>query len=154
MNKIPLEIIILNKTYAKDVLDLFLRTKKEYSKYFIPFEFNLNIIESFFGNAKKDLFFGLFVDKKMIGFYMLRGFDEGFKVPSYGVFIDENYSGKGLGQLTLFHAISQCKILNVKKLLLKVHPDNLSAKHIYEKNGFIIEGVDPKNDNLIMFKDL
>ena len=154
MNKIPLEIIILNKTYAKDVLDLFLRTKKEYSKYFIPFEFNLNIIESFLRNAKKDLFFGLFVDKKMIGFYMLRGFDEGFKVPSYGVFIDENYSGKGLGQLTLFHAISQCKILNVKKLLLKVHPDNLSAKHIYEKNGFIIEGVDPKNDNLIMFKDL
>lgn len=85
---------------------------------------------------------------------MLRGFDEGYSVPSYGVWISENYSNKGLSTFTLQHAISFCKLNSIKKIMLKVHPDNVSAKHIYEKHGFKQTGVDPKIHHLIYHKDL
>ena len=46
------------------------------------------------------------------------------------------------------------EILDKKRLMLKVHPDNVNAKSLYIKYGFKEEGIDPKNSNLIMFKDL
>ena len=38
--------------------------------------------------------------------------------------------------------------------MLKVHPDNITAKHIYEKHGFKQTGIDPKIHHLIYHKDL
>ena len=85
---------------------------------------------------------------------MLRGFDEGYEIPSYGVWISKKYSAMGLSKLTLQHAVSICKINGIKKLLLKVHPENKRAKMIYENFGFTKESVDPKNNNLIYYKDI
>ena len=38
--------------------------------------------------------------------------------------------------------------------MLKVHPDNLTAKKIYEDYGFLNEGIDSKIGHLIYFKYL
>jgi RimJ/RimL family protein N-acetyltransferase len=38
--------------------------------------------------------------------------------------------------------------------MLKVHPDNLIAKKIYEDFGFVNEGIDNKIGHLIYFKNL
>jgi len=50
--------------------------------------------------------------------------------------------------------LSICKINRIKKLMLKVHPENKIAKMIYENFGFIKESIDPKNNNLIYYKDI
>ena len=39
-----------------------------------------------------------------------------------------------------------------KRITLKVHPENVIAKYIYENFGFKEEGIDPKNSNLIYYK--
>ena len=36
---------------------------------------------------------------------MLRGFDEGYEIPSYGVWISSKYANKGLAKLTLQYSI-------------------------------------------------
>ena len=41
-----------------------------------------------------------------------------------------------------------------KKITLKVHPENVIAKYIYENFGFKEEGIDPKNSNPIYYKNL
>jgi len=120
----------------------------------LPFNFNYVTIKEILNKKKDDKFFGLFTDNSLIGFYMLRGFDEGFDIPSYGVWISKKYSAKGLSKLTLQHALSFCKINEIKKIILKVHPENKIAKMIYENFGFINEGIDPKNNNLIYYKDI
>lgn len=141
--------------YDAEVLSTLLsKSSPVYSKHFIPFPFDRKSIESVLSKAIKDKFYGVFVNESLVGFYMLRGFDEGYSIPSYGVWISEEFSNKGLSTLTLQHAISFCKINSIKRIMLKVHPDNSPAKHIYQKFGFKQTGVDPKNHHLIFHKDI
>jgi len=151
---LTLEIKRLNINNAKELTNLLQSSDKEYSKYFIPFTFDFETISEILSKAKNDQIYGIYVKQNLAGFYMLRGFDEGYSVPSYGVWISEKYANEGLSTFTLQHAISFCKLNSIKKLMLKVHPENLAAKHIYEKYGFIQTGVDPKIHHLIYHKDL
>ena len=85
---------------------------------------------------------------------MLRGFDEGYTTPSYGVYISSRFNNKGLAALTLNHAISTCKFLGYKKLRLKVHKENIIAFKQYKKYGFVQTGFDDRISNIVMHKDL
>jgi RimJ/RimL family protein N-acetyltransferase len=149
-----IEINLLDASNAQEISSLLTSSSKQYSSYFIPFSFDEKNIESLLHQAIKDKFYGVFVSGRLVGFFMLRGFDEGYSIPSYGVWIAEEFSNKGLSTLTLQHAISFCKINSIKKVMLKVHPDNLAAKHIYEKFGFKQTGTDSKNHHLIFHKDI
>lgn len=144
----------LNSDSALELSQLLQNENKEYSRYFIPFEFDLEIISNKIKNLHRDSFWGIFIEDKLVGFYMLRGFDQGYEIPSYGVWISKEFSGKGLAKLTLQHAISYCKINRITELMLKVHPENLQAKKIYEDFGFKQTGTDSKNNNLIYHKKL
>jgi len=59
-----------------------------------------------------------------------------------------------LSKLSLLFAIGWCKVNGLRTLMLKVHPENIVAKKIYEDTSFKAVGVDPKNDNLIMHRTL
>ncbi|MCZ7610331.1 MAG: GNAT family N-acetyltransferase [Ignavibacterium sp.] len=153
---IPSEVEIrkINIAQSKELSDLLLQSDREYSKYFIPFEFDIESVSKVMGKAVKDMFYGIYVNSILVGFYMLRGWDAGYDIPSYGVWISENFSSKGLSKLTLHHAISICKINKVKKLMLKVHPDNITAKRIYEDFGFTFNGIDEKIGHLVYYKNI
>lgn len=154
MNPKTLEIKKLITDNTKELAQLLQSADEDYSQYFIPFTFDDETILRIISNAIKDQYYGIFVDSKLAGFYMLRGLDEGYSIPSYGVWISEKYANRGLSTFSLQHAISFCKLNSIKKLMLKVHPENQAAKHIYEKYGFKQTGVDPKIHHLIYHKDL
>ena len=149
-----LEIKELSSDQAKNLSKLLLFSDKAYTQYFIPFSFDEKTIKEILNRVTNDKYFGVFISKELAGFYMLRGFDEGFEIPSYGIWIAEKFSGLGLSKLTLQHAISYCKVNGIKRIMLKVHPENSIAKKTYEGYGFKQEGVDSKNNNLIYYKDL
>lgn len=139
---------------ANDLSELLSKEDPDYSKHFTAFNFDYATIKEKLLHLTKDCFWGIYFENTLTGFYMLRGFDEGYEIPSYGVFISKEFSGKGLSKLTLQHAISYCKLNGIKNLMLKVHPDNLVAKKIYEDFGFKQTGIDSKNNNLIYHKEL
>ncbi|MBU0713685.1 MAG: GNAT family N-acetyltransferase [Bacteroidota bacterium] len=143
----------IDETYAKELYKLISNSDPEYLKHFTPFEISENSIFTVLSDAVLDRYFGVFIDKALVGFYMLRGFDNGYDIPSYGVFISEAYAFLGLASLTIQRAIAFCKVNKIKRLMLKVHPDNLLAMALYESFGFKAEGTDPKNNNLIYYKD-
>lgn len=120
-----------------------------YQQYFRPFSFDQVSLEKILRNAKRDRYWGVWVGNELAGFFMLRGFDEGFEIPSYGVNISERYAGRRIGLLTLHYVISWCAIHNVNTIMLKVHPENTVAKRQYESVGFSLTGKDPKNGNLV-----
>ena len=96
---------------------------------------------------------GFFWEGALIAFFMLRGWDEGYAIPAYGVTVDQRFRDKGLGRLTLEMSKTICRLRGVQRLMLKVHPENHAAKHLYEAVGFVQTGVDPKNQNLIYHFD-
>ncbi len=148
------EIKRIDASYAKSLYILTSESDTEYLKYFTPFEISERKFAEVLSKAVRDCFFGVFVGSALAGFYMLRGFDDGYDIPAYGLFISEKFAGQGLGSLTVQHAITFCKVNKIRRLLLKVYPDNLSAKALYEGFGFKAEGVDPKNNNLVFYKDI
>jgi RimJ/RimL family protein N-acetyltransferase len=126
----------------------------EYLKHFTAFELTLESFTAILAKAVNDKYFGIFFSDKIVGFYMLRGFDEGYDIPSYGVLIFSKFSNNGLSKLTLYHAFSMCKLNNISTLMLKVRPDNKFAKKLYESLGFDKTGFDEKNGNYIYHKSL
>ena len=157
MNNLVFDDLIikkLNSENAEELSGLLKGEDKEYSKYFIPFDFDFQTILHILVNLQKDSFWGIYTGDKLVGFYMLRGFDKGYDVPSYGVWISKIFAGNGLSKLTLQHAISYCRINHIKEIMLKVHPENFIAKKIYEDFGFMRQGIDPKNNHIIYRKKL
>jgi len=149
-----IEIKKLSIQHATALSKALLSEKPKYLRYFTPFDFSIESITDILSKVNKDKYFGLFVNNELVGFYMLRGLDEGYKIPSYGVWISTKYSNKGLSKLTLFHSFSFCKLNNINKLMLKVHPENIIAKKLYESLGFVNTGIDDKNSNYIYHKTL
>jgi RimJ/RimL family protein N-acetyltransferase len=147
-----IEIKELNAEDADLLSRALLSEKSEYLKHFTPFEFSVDSIKRILSSVVKDKYLGIFLGNKIIGFYMLRGFDDGYEIPAYGVWISSDFSNKGLSTLTLFHAFSICRLNNIKTLMLKVHPENKIAKKLYESLGFVKIGIDKRNDNFIYHK--
>jgi RimJ/RimL family protein N-acetyltransferase len=138
---------------AEIVSTMLLRQSEDYIRYFQPFDFSLNHIQSMLTKVDKDIFTGVFLGENLVGLFFLRGWDEGYSIPAYGVVIDQEFCGIGLGRVTLAVSKALCKLRSAPRLMLKVHPSNLAAKHLYEASGFVQSGTDPKNDNLIYFFD-
>jgi len=148
------EIRSLQAAHASDIYNLILNSDPDYYQYFTAFALNQDVISGFLTRAKKDQYLGFFIHGKLVGFFMLRGLDEGFKIPSYGVFISENYQSFGLARLSVIYAFSFCKMNHIEKLMLKVHPSNVYAMKIYREYGFVETHTDPSNNNLVLYKDI
>jgi len=121
----------------------------EYAAYFQPFAFDAHTLQRILEQRVNDLYFAVLWAGEPAGLSMLRGFDQGYTVPSYGVWIAPAFSRRGLGWATLVHAAETCRARGCRELMLKVHPLNTPAKHMYERFGFLKTGVDPRNENLI-----
>lgn len=121
---------------APELTQFFAEQPPGYLTHFHPFSFDLETIIKQLSLKKLDCWEGVFDGAKLAGIYMLRGFDEGYKRPSFGLCIGAEYSGKGLGAAAMTRAILWCREHSVQEIMLKVHPRNKKAVHLYEKAGF------------------
>lgn len=145
---------------AKNISSLLMASSLDYVRYFQPFNFDVTAVASKLDGTSIDKYFGIIVQEsnsdgsELVGFYMLRGMDEGYSDPMYGVFIAQHWQNKGIGRLSLCHAECFCKMNSYKRLLLKVHSANCKAKGLYDSFGFKAVNDDTKSLNILMSKNL
>ncbi|MEI8229660.1 MAG: GNAT family N-acetyltransferase [Candidatus Peregrinibacteria bacterium] len=137
-----------------ELSDLILDDSPDYRAHFIPFPFDRAALLSRMTSAQKDRYWVIRVRGRIGCFFMLRGFDEGFERPSFGVYVGEHFAGSGLAGLALHYVLSWCHLHSVASVMLKVHPENSAARHIYERAGFTFEGVCPQTKHHILMKVL
>ena len=125
-----------------------------YARFFRPFGFDTNTIVDVLANVRQDALMGLFWQDQMVGFFMLRGWNEGYDVPAFGILIDERHRGCGLEMLSLETAKIICRLRGATRLMIKMHPDNISAKGVARKTGFVQSGVEAESGNLIYHYDI
>ncbi|MBQ7776280.1 MAG: ribosomal protein S18-alanine N-acetyltransferase [Lachnospiraceae bacterium] len=71
-------------------------------------------------------------------------------VNSYGdgdidiVMVAEKYRGKGIAQVLLQELMKQGREMGVENFTLEVRVSNAPAIHVYEKLGFVSEGIRPR----------
>jgi RimJ/RimL family protein N-acetyltransferase len=143
--------------YAADasaLSSMLLAQTPAYVRFFTPFDFRHPSVVSLLAAQREDVFMGMYRGERLAGFFMLRGWDDGFEIPSYGVLVDERYSGYGLTRLSLKLAKSICKLRRAPRIMLKVNPDNKIAKRLFEEAGYAKTGVDAQTGNLVYHLDL
>jgi ribosomal-protein-alanine N-acetyltransferase len=89
----------------------------------------------------------------IVGYAMLRGWDEGFDIPSFGVCVRPDRQGVGLGRLLLEHAVGAARIAGATRMMLKVHRDNAAARRVYESTGFSF-APGQETEQVVGFKEL
>lgn len=137
-----LKIRRLRADSAGAMEELLARQSSSYREHFFPFaEESKAWLERMLSEARQDIYEGVFFEREMIGFFMLRGMDGGFERPSFGVLVDEAFRGKGLGRLCLAAALAECRLRNFPGCMLKVAPENEGARRLYQSVGFEREGV-------------
>lgn len=110
------------------------------AQYFHPHPFTPEEAESRTRYTGADLYYALLVDGEMAAYGMLRGWDEGYEVPSLGIAVDPRWQGKGYGRLlmTFLHAAARAR--GARQIRLKVYEDNARALALYRSLGYQFGG--------------
>ncbi|MGY5852899.1 MAG: GNAT family N-acetyltransferase [Candidatus Thorarchaeota archaeon] len=114
-----------------DDLDRFLKLHKDDDP-----EDTLNK-EQFCRRVESQSFFGLFLDKSLIGNLNLLPFNN-HEGHFQGIFIASEYRGRGYGNLLLEHALNWYREHGIRKAHLYTHKTNEIAQNLYKKHGFEI----------------
>ena len=144
----PFDAVELRELHVPELIRLYEDSGPEYSRFFNPFPFDVATFRKVLNQRRRDEYYAVLWNTNLAGMYMLRGFDEGYSTPSYGVWIAESYAGLGLARATLDHAVRRCSTIGCQNIVLKVHPDNYRAKVLYEKFGFQLVGQDGETGHL------
>ncbi|MEM5789504.1 MAG: GNAT family N-acetyltransferase [Syntrophobacteraceae bacterium] len=82
--------------------------------------------------------------EKVIGYGMLRGWDQGYDIPSLGISIHPNFRSIGIGNMLMYYLHSVASLRGCTKIRLRVNRDNHSATRLYDKMGYKFEGDNEK----------
>jgi ribosomal protein S18 acetylase RimI-like enzyme len=72
----------------------------------------------------------------VLAYGMLRGWDEGYDVPSLGVALHPEARGTGLGRAFMHYLHAAARDRGAPSIRLKVYPDNVAAKNLYASLGY------------------
>ena len=81
----------------------------------------------------------------IVGLCMLRGWDEGYEIPSFGVLVDRRWQGLSLGQRMAEFSIARAQETGCPAVRLSVYASNRRARQLYESLGFVEISREPAN---------
>lgn len=145
-----IEITVLKPSEAGKLARLIHSQSPDYVQYFHPFPFDETSLAQRLADAKGDYYRGIYVDEVLAGFFMLRGFDEGYERPSFGVFVAREFAGRGLARMALLESLRWSREQQINAVMLKVHPQHPGARKLYETVGFSEVGVCERTGCLMM----
>jgi ribosomal protein S18 acetylase RimI-like enzyme len=132
----------------------------EVVRHFHPFPLDAESARALSRGRRRDRFYVACRGPRIVGLSMLRGWDEGHDVPRFGVLVDRDQRGCGIGSRLLDHAIEQARALGSPRVELSVYASNSLAHGLYLRRGFVEKGRErvqtPFGDDerVLMSKDL
>jgi ribosomal protein S18 acetylase RimI-like enzyme len=100
----------------------------------------------------QDFFCVMIQHDNVVGYGMLRGWDEGYPIPSLGIALDPKVTGRGYGRMLMNFLHETARKRGAAKVRLKVDPRNQPAIQLYRSLGYILE--QQPDRQLIGFLDL
>lgn len=108
--------------------------------YFHPHPFTAEQAEKYLNYTGRDKYLLFMLDGTIVGYGMLRGWDEGFDIPSLGIYIRRQFRGTGIASacMRLLHDVARKE--GAATVRLTVGVDNPRAAHLYEAHGYVEVG--------------
>lgn len=125
----------------------------EYVRFFYAFGFEEEEIARVLAARTKDIYSGMFWRGELAAFFMLRGWDAGYEVPSFGVVVDVRHRGLAFMRIALDVAKLVSRLAGAPRLMAKIHPDNVSPRGA-RRLGLVQTGVEAETGNIVYHIDL
>jgi ribosomal protein S18 acetylase RimI-like enzyme len=106
------------------------------TRHFHPHAMDRGTAERIASGSGRDVYLGCFRGLQVVGYAMLRGWDEGYERPSFGVAVDPGQRSRGIGSRLLDEALRIARTRGCKTVMLKVHRENAGALAWYRSAGF------------------
>jgi len=100
----------------------------------------------------RDAYFLVIRQGAVAGYAMLRGWDEGFAIPSLGLYLLPGARGQGMGRQVMAHLHAAARARDATNIRLKVYADNVPAQRLYTGMGYVFSGED--QGQIVGFLDL
>lgn len=78
-------------------------------------------------------------DRRVVAYGMLRGWAEGYAVPSLGIAVHPAARGRGLARSTMAYLHDVARGRGATRVRLKVYRNNATAVHLYRSLGYRLE---------------
>lgn len=135
-----LELVRLSPRWQEG-LKLFFQALNENgdAKFFCPHPTDEATISQLAHYVGRDLYSVLVEGETVLGYGLLRGWDEGYQIPSLGVAIHPSARGYGLGKMFIGFLHMLASRRGAAKVRLRVLKNNSRAMRLYERFGYIFE---------------
>ena len=133
---------------------------REVSSSFDPFPLTPETARRITAEPRLDRYYGAFLGGRLVGMSMLRGWDDGFDIPSFGVVVDSEFHARGVGRRLTDFTIAEASRLGSKDVRLSVYASNRLAHEMYLRRGFEeiereqIERNGSEDERIVMVKEL
>ncbi len=87
--------------------------------------------------AGRDIYVGAFRSGRLVGYGMLRGWDDGWQVPSLGICLLPSMRGKGLSVPLMQEMHDLARREGAERVRLKVYSQNNAAIRLYQRFGYV-----------------
>lgn len=102
----------------------------------------------------KDLYL-IFVQGNHVRAYgLLRGWNEGYAIPSLGIAVHPDARAHGLGSLVMHYLEAMARHRGARAIRLRVHKDNARAIGLYERRGYAMQDDESDARLLVGMKSL
>jgi ribosomal-protein-alanine N-acetyltransferase len=106
------------------------------SEHFHPHPFTASEAHARANYAGQDLYALMTYSGEVVGYGMLRGWDEGYSMPSLGIYIARPHRGTGASRVLMNYLQFAARLKGAKAVRLKVHEDNERAYRLYTSLGY------------------
>lgn len=131
------ELLKLRPEHRPMLIDLFsIIAADPESRHFNPHPFTAVEADRICGHGGLDRYFALKVNDRLLAYGMLRGWDEGFLVPSLGIYVAPELRGSGAAQSMMHFMHLVARLSGAKQIRLKVYPSNQAAFALYTLLGY------------------
>jgi ribosomal-protein-alanine N-acetyltransferase len=110
------------------------------TSHFHPHPFTAEAAKERCHYTGRDLYYVAISNGNVQAYGMLRGWDEGYEVPSLGIAVHPRARGIKLGSAMMHFLHSAARQRGASRIRLRVYKDNITARSMYEKLGYHFEG--------------
>jgi len=129
--------------FQKDI-DIFFETNREDYEFFHPHEFSWGALKNIILTKSKDSYVIMVENGAIAGYGLLRGWDEGYDIPSLGIIIDKKSRGNGLSKILMEELHNKAKKCGSTKVRLTVFKENYNAVNLYNNIGYDLTELNEK----------
>jgi GNAT superfamily N-acetyltransferase len=132
-----LEIVKASPSHQAELSALFKQFRLAgYENTFHPHALTAEAAERICAYDGKDFYCVLLKDGHAMGYGLLRGWDEGYRIPRLGIALAPQSKGSGFGEclMNFLHAVAKSK--GSDEIQLRVYKENQPAISLYKKLGY------------------